>query len=294
MNTQTNNLAVISNSIFEESESSHPLHNDISSALQKTLDFNELIQTFSTKIQNLVPHHGFIYTNPKFNLNILKGTKSSNSCSYKLTAEDMMLGELKLMRQNHFDRTEIYLLETLLSYLISPLKNATLFNQTLTIANAEQHTQTNNRPAFNESIKREITLSRRYLIPLSLIFIDINGFKIISDTYGHLCANRVLITIVASIKNSIRTCDNIYHYGGENFCILLSNTDTKGAELLSNRIRENIEYTSLSYSNPQIIMTSSIGTSCLDTHDTVNTFISRTESAMYQAIINGRNQIVIR
>ena len=290
----TNNLAIASNNTFEAAKAPHQQHSDISIALQKTLDFNELIQIFSTKIQKLVPHNGFIYTNPEFNIHILNGTQNDNSCSYTLTVEEMNLGELKIMRQEHFSKTEIYLLETLLCYLITPLKNATLFNQALTMAYTDLLTQTNNRPAFNESIKREIIIARRYSTPLSLIFIDIDHFKTINDTYSRLCGDKALIAFADCIKNSIRDCDIIYRYGGEEFAVLLSNTSLEGAILLSKRIRENVENINLRYSNEQIKLTASLGTSCLRDDDTVNSFINRTDSAMYQAKINGRNQVVTR
>ena len=290
----TNNLAIVSNNTFEAAKSPHQQHLDISNALQKTLDFNELIQIFSTKIQKLVPHVGLIYTNPEFNIHILNGIQNNNSCSYTLTVEDMSLGDLKIMREKPFSKTEIYLLETLLCYLITPLKNATLFNQALTTAYTDLLTQTNNRPAFNESIKREIIIARRYSAPLSLMFIDIDHFKTINDTYSHLCGDKALIAIADCIKNSIRDCDIIYRYGGEEFAVLLSNTSLKGAIILSERIRKNVENIHLSYSNEQIKLTASLGISCLHDDDTVKTFINRTDGAMYQAKVNGRNQVVTR
>ncbi len=294
MNKLTHNLAIVSNNRFATTNAPHLHHKEISNALQTSHNFNELIQTFSSKIQHLVPHKGYIYTNPKFNLDILQGTQSRISCSYKLNAEDMSLGELKLMRQAHFDKTEIYLLETLLCYLINPLRNATLFNQALTMAYTDPITQTNNRPAFNESIKREIAIARRYVKPLSLVLVDIDHFKTINDTYGHLYGDKVLLTIADCIKNSIRTCDISARSGGEEFAILLSNTSLKWAVPLSERIRENIAAINLSDNSEQINVTASLGVSCLNDEDTVNTFIYRAQSAMYQAKINGRNQVVAR
>ncbi len=288
-----NNLAIISKNAAG-TLSNHQHHSEISCALQKSLYFNELIRIFSTKIQQLVPHNGYFYTNSVFDINIFNGIQSNNYCRYRLTSEDFILGELKLMRQNHFGKAEIYLLETLLSYLITPLTNATLFNQSLTMAYTDISTLTHNRPAFNEAIKREITIARRYSLPLSLILLDIDNFKVINDTYSYHCGNRVLMAIADCIKSSIRACDTAYRYGGEEFAIVLSNTEIKWATLLSERIRENIENINLNYHNKQIKITASFGTSSISKEDTVNTFINRTDGAMYQAKINGRNLVVTR
>ncbi len=289
-----NNLVVISNNTFATSESTHRHHHEISRALQKTVDFNELVHTFSSKIQNLVPHDGFNYTNPKLNINIVNGIQSNNYCRYRLTTKDLVLGELKLMRHEHFRKAEIYLFETLLCYLITPLTNATLFNQALTMAYTGLPSQTNNRPAFNESIKREIMIAKRYSLPLSLIFLDVDNLKNINDAYSYNCGDKVLTAIAECIKDNIRACDTTYRYSGEEFAIVLSNTDIKWAVILSERIRGNIENINLTYHNKQINITASLGTSSLSNEDTVNSFVNRTDSAMYQAKINGRNQVVVR
>ncbi|SCN47355.1 GGDEF domain protein [methanotrophic endosymbiont of Bathymodiolus azoricus (Menez Gwen)] len=131
MTAKIDNLAIISNNTFEATKASNLNHYDISSALQTTLEFHELVHIFSTKIQELVPHNGFIYTNTEFDLNIQKGIQTKNTCSYALKVEDQDLGELTLMRHTRFSKHEIDLLETLLCCLIYPLRNATLFNGAL-------------------------------------------------------------------------------------------------------------------------------------------------------------------
>ena len=294
MNNLTNNLAIVSNNSLTATMSPQLHHRDICKVLQKTLEFHEIIQIFSANIQELVPHSGFIYTNTEFKLNIRDGDPRGDSCSYKLTSENMALGELKLIRKDHFSKIEIYLLETLLGYLVTPLKNAALFNQALTMAYTDLLTKTNNRPAFNEAIKREITLARRYSTSLSLIFIDIDHFKMINDTYGQLCGDRALRTVADCIKNSIHACDTIYRYGGEEFSIILGDTNIKKATLLCEKIRQNIECISLNYNNQPLKLTASFGASSLHDDDGVLSFLNRTEGAMYKAKIYGRNQVVTR
>ena len=293
MNPKKNNLAIVSNNTFEATKAVNLQHYDISSALQTTLEFSELIHIFSTKIQALVPHNGFVYTNPEFDLNIQNGIQTKNSCSYALTVEEQALGELKLMRHTHFSKHEINLLETLLCCLIYPLRNATLLNQALKMAFTDPLTQTNNRTAFNDSVRREMTLATRHSNPLSLIFIDIDHFKVINDTYGHDCGDHALKAVANCIKESIRASDIAYRYGGEEFVVLLSDTDAHGAELLAERIRGSIERHSLAYGMELIKLTASLGISRLRGNDHVDTFIKRADNAMYQAKSNGRNQITI-
>ena len=122
---KSTNLAVISNNTFEATKAVNINHYDISSALQTTLDFNQLIVIFSNKIEAMIPHSAFSYHNEEFELEIKSGVFTKHSCNYALKIEGQALGELKFMRNYRFSAIEITLLESLLCFLIYPLKNAT-------------------------------------------------------------------------------------------------------------------------------------------------------------------------
>lgn len=292
MNRKSANLAIISNNTFEATKAVN-LHNyDISSALQTTLEFNELIAIFSSKIAPKIPHSAFIYTNTEFDLEVKSGVFTRHSCNYALKVEQQQLGELKLMRNHRFSDADLQLLETLLCCLIYPLKNATLFHQALKKAYTDSLTQTQNRTSFNDAIKREISLAKRNTKSLSLIFIDIDHFKIINDTYGHECGDTTLVLGAKWIKESLRDSDIIFRYGGEEFVVLLNGTDANGAELLAERIRASIESHTIAYGMETLNITASLGVSTLRADDTLESFVQRADKAMYSAKNKGRNQVV--
>jgi diguanylate cyclase (GGDEF)-like protein len=293
MTKRSTNLAIVSNNTFEATKVYNLNHYDISSALQTTLEFNKLISIFINKIESRIPHSAFEYTNAEFDLEIKSGVFTRHSCSYALKVEDQQLGELKLMRNHRFNDAEIKLLETLLCCLIYPLKNATLFHQALKMAYTDPLTQTNNRASFNDSVNREISLAARHTKSLSMIFLDIDHFKAINDHYGHECGDIALTAAAKWIKGSLRNSDLVFRYGGEEFVILLSDTDLAGAELLAERIRNNIERHTLAYDMTTIKITASFGVATLRDDDTVDTFIKRADNAMYKAKKNGRNQVIL-
>lgn len=134
MNSNTTSLTIISNDTYEAKKVANQNYHEISSALHTTLDFHKLIKTFSQKIENMVFHSAYVYTNEEFRLEIKKGVFSKNSCSYSLKFEDQQLGTLKFMRNSEFHDRELELLETLLCCLIYPLKNATVYQQTAKLA----------------------------------------------------------------------------------------------------------------------------------------------------------------
>ena len=293
MKNKSTNLAVVSNKTFEATKVVNLNHYDISSALQTTLDFNKLIQNFSSKIATMVPHSAYIYTNKEFGLEIKNGVFSRHSCSYSLKVEDQQLGELKLMRSHKFDIADLELLETLLCCLIYPLKNATLYQQALRMAYTDPLTQTSNRAAFDDYIKREISLAGRHSKSLSIVFLDVDYFKHINDQYGHECGDVALTSVAKWIKECLRSSDAVFRFGGEEFVIILSETDLVGAELVAERIRNNIANHTLSHNMQAINITASLGVSELRGNDTVDALVKRADGAMYKAKKNGRNQVVL-
>ena len=290
---QSANLDVISNDTFEATKAVNRYHYDISSALQTTLEFNELISIFSKSIENLIPHSAFIYTNPEFELSVKNGVFTRHSCSYALKFEQQQLGELKLIRNHRFSNSEMQLLEALLCCLVYPLKNATSFRQALKMVYTDPLTQVKNRNSFNNTATREISLAIRNVKDLSLIFLDIDHFKVINDTYGHECGDIALTSIAKWIKQSLRDSDVIFRYGGEEFVILLNNTNIQGAELLAERVRYSIAAHTLDYGMKTVNMTASLGVSSLRINDTVESLLKRADVALYAAKSNGRNQIIL-
>ena len=292
MKGKTANLAIVSNNTLPVKKSNKLLHqHNIINALQTTLEFKQLIALFSEKIEELIPHSGYIYTNEEFNLEIAIGDKTHHSCSYTLTLEDKQLGNLKLMRRNRFTHEELKLLETLLCYLVYPLNNASLLKQAINQAHTDPLTQTNNRTAFDSTVSREISLALRNDNSLSAIFLDIDHFKSINDDFGHACGDMVLSVTAKLIKQCARNSDLVFRYGGEEFVLLLSNTDLQGAQLLAERIRKKLEHHTLSFDMETVKITASLGIASLRATDTLESFIQRADDAMYQAKAHGRNQV---
>ncbi|CAD6880246.1 Diguanylate cyclase [Methylomonas albis] len=286
-------LAIVSNKTFEASTAVNLHHYDISSALQTSLEFNELISIFCDKIQNTIPHNGFEYINEDFNLEFKRGVMARHSCNYALKVEDQQLGELKLTRSNRFGKDELKMLESLLCCLIYPLRNATLFQQALKMAFTDPLTKTNNRTAFNDCLMREIKRAERNSQNLSVIFVDVDHFKHINDDYGHGCGDLALSSLAGWLKDSVRGSDAVFRYGGEEFVILLSDTDIDGALVIGERIRADIESHTLAYGMDVLNLTASLGVATLKGSDSPESLIKRADAAMYQAKQRGRNRVEI-
>lgn len=151
-----------------------------------------------------------------------------------------------------------------------------------------------NRRFYDQKILAEYRRSKRNLTPLSLILIDIDHFKAVNDGYGHLAGDQCLHWVGEHIKQGLkRSTDVGCRYGGEEFCIILPDTDAEGAVALAELIRESVAKFNFVYQEQAITITVSCGISTYTQQkDTFpeHIFVAA-DKALYQAKHNGRNQI---
>lgn len=150
-----------------------------------------------------------------------------------------------------------------------------------------------NRRFYDQKILAEYRRSKRNLTPLSLIIIDIDHFKAVNDTYGHLAGDQCLVWLSMHLKQSLkRSSDMAFRYGGEEFCVILPDTDEKGAIALAEALRKNIEHQVCTHKDIQIPLTISSGIFTYIQQSDVQPeqIFSSADKALYEAKHNGRNQ----
>jgi len=152
-----------------------------------------------------------------------------------------------------------------------------------------------NRRYFASQIAYEIAINKRYNHDATLVIIDIDHFKEVNDKYGHLAGDFILKELGDFLKHNVRESDTVCRWGGEEFMLLLSHTDLKGAEILSERLRRKIESYMFLFEDKHINITVSAGITRLDheKEDAFNISYARADEALYKAKNSGRNQIVI-
>ncbi len=156
-------------------------------------------------------------------------------------------------------------------------------------ANTDSLTGLYNRRKGWEVIEFEMVRARRYHRPLSLIMFDLDHFKEINDTHGHLAGDRVLRLIAQTLREQMRSTDILMRWGGEEFIILSVETDQAEAREVAERLRATIESSSLQGS---IHPTGSFGTTQLQEDDTFDSFLRRVDDKLYDAKSSGRNKVV--
>ncbi|MEA3553943.1 MAG: GGDEF domain-containing protein, partial [Campylobacterota bacterium] len=151
-------------------------------------------------------------------------------------------------------------------------------------------TQVYNRNKFDELFELEIKNTKRYKTPLCVAIIDIDKFKNFNDTYGHLIGDEVLITMAQTVKTHVRETDTFARWGGEEFVILLKNTNVKNAKIVSEHIKDRIEENNHKTAGK---ITASFGLTQYIENDTIESIFKRCDDALYIAKENGRNRVEI-
>ena len=149
-----------------------------------------------------------------------------------------------------------------------------------------------NRTHSIRVLQTELQRARRQQTPLGLIMLDLDHFKAINDTYGHLCGDAILAAVGQRIRDILRSSDTKCRYGGEEFMVLLPDTPRPGALHVAESLRQQLAETSVSWNGKKVSTTASVGfaMALLKEVDPVG-LIGRADAALYRAKNGGRNQV---
>lgn len=180
---------------------------------------------------------------------------------------------------------------------IKELQNETKnYQKTLKQQNKQLHvdflTKIPNRAAWSERLQVEFTRYQRYQHPLNIAVIDIDKFKVINDTFGHLAGDKVLNVIAQTLQKSIRNTDFIARYGGEEFALLLPEITNKQTQIALGKLCEAIKRIPFKFKKESISITISVGCTSFHKEDDLESAFERADQALYHAKNNGRNQVI--
>ena len=214
--------------------------------------------------------------------------KTKSFISLPLKSDSHVIGVInvtdKLARTNIFTEEDLRYLTIIAHQTAAQIENIKLYEKLSSFAITDSLTGLFNHRYFQERIHSEILRAERYKHALSLIMFDIDSFKLYNDKYGHLEGDRILKQVAGILKLRSRQVDVVCRYGGEEFMIILPDTDTNGAKIMAEKIRKAIG---------EIKLSVSAGIADFEKGLSKDDLILHADKALYKAKAEGKNKVCV-
>ena len=161
------------------------------------------------------------------------------------------------------------------------------------ISRTDELTQLPNRRDMHKTIEKEVERANRFKKAFSIIFIDIDHFKDVNDTYGHAAGDAVLKSVASTLRSLLRKYDVLARYGGEEFLTLLPETELKDAAHVAERFRKQIENQTIFFGGQEIKVTITLGVAQFDSSQGAEKCIQLADKALYEGKEHGRNKVIL-
>jgi diguanylate cyclase (GGDEF)-like protein len=203
------------------------------------------------------------------------------------------VNDINVKRQPLKDGDQVKLGRSILKYMSGDNIEANYHEEIYRLMTMDALTQTHNRRYFNEALEREYNRSLRYRRALSLILFDIDHFKKINDTYGHVAGDSVLRQLAMVVKPRLRGQDCLARVGGEEFAVLLPEVDNPGARIAADKVRAIVEAARFLVDNKEFGCTVSVGLITFDARVTSPQMLyEMADKNLYAAKNGGRNRVI--
>jgi len=227
------------------------------------------------------------------------GCKMQSIICVPIVVEEEVKGIIHLdsRKKNAFDRKDLEFAELISSEVSIILERAFLYEEIRSLSIRDPLTGCFNRRKMDEDMEREVLRSKRYGNKFSVLLIDVDWFKKYNDFHGHQKGDRILQLLSYLFLKNTRNIDGVYRYGGEEFLVLLMETDTKSALKTAERIRKTVQrekFEGEEKSQPRGKITVSIGVATFPSHgNTKEEIIHSADVALYKAKESGKNRVFV-
>ncbi len=210
-----------------------------------------------------------------------------------LTMKEQCIGSLVLasLKPNAYSHRQIRLLEQVALQIATPIENAQLYARAEQRSRVDELTGLFNRRHFEERLKEEIGRHSRYGNMFSVLLLDLDNFKTYNDIYGHPAGDTLLSQIGKTIKGSIRSADQAFRYGGDEFAVILPQAAMDDAYVVADRVRAQV---AREMEVKEIAVTCSIGVACYPADGVISgELVTVADTALYYAKRTGGNRVYL-
>ncbi len=258
--------------------------------LQTTLDIDELLNIFSVEATRYVDFSGLYFKSQKLNKTLRGSRKAKKERRFELKIADDFIGTLTYGINGPISLTNYKVLEQLHQCLLHPVKNAIAYHAAMQLAMQDALTGLGNRRYFDEQLKRAMHNANRHHSLVGLVLGDLNKFKAINDTYGHMTGDLVLQEFANVLRQCIRDSDSLFRFGGDEFAIIVENANDTALAIIESRV--NLALTcNVLLSKYQL--SCSLGSTFMNRADTEVSFFERADETLYRGKIPTASKLTV-
>lgn len=192
-----------------------------------------------------------------------------------------------------FDRIDVRQVKTLHEHIISAVQKARRLRQVERLSRTDPLTRLANRRHVQERLALEVERASRYGTPFLVAMCDLDDFKNVNDTLGHDCGDEVLRSTARLLSENLRRTDLVGRWGGEEFLVLLPETEREGGRIALEKVRAKLETLPLVYAGAPLRVTVSIGVAAFVRGERLEDLVARADAALYEAKRSGKNRVVV-
>ncbi|AZQ84794.1 GGDEF domain-containing protein [Colwellia sp. Arc7-635] len=251
--------------------------------LQTTLDVKRLIDIFAVEVAKYIDFTGIYFKHSDINATARGSRQAKSERQFELKINDQFLGIITYAINMPISMTNHQVLTELHQLLVNPLNNAIRYHQAMQLAMQDGLTLLGNRRSFDEQIKRTMAQATRRHTRAGLILCDLNKFKAINDSFGHVVGDNVLVHFATALRKSVRDTDCIFRFGGDEFAIIVADASEQSLAAIEHRIYHAMPQDALL---AKYNVTSSLGLAFMNKADNPTSFFHRADTALYSQKMN--------
>jgi len=256
--------------------------------LQTSLDIQQQLQIFSMAAGKILPLAGVKLLTGVGHFAAAGSNPTEHELRSMLVLGEHCLGELVYHADHRFSPLTQRRLHELESQWLFALRNALVVARLQQLAMRCPLTGLGNRRFFDESFGRALNLASRHHEPVALILLDLDNFKQVNDNFGHHAGDDVLLAVADAMRQTLRSTDSTFRFGGDEFAVLLCGEDANSAELVAHRLVKAIGSHHLT---ERMHVSASAGLACFHYGEEARSLFQRADDALYQAKQAGKNVV---
>jgi diguanylate cyclase (GGDEF)-like protein len=209
-----------------------------------------------------------------------------------LITSNRTYGYAAIYRSTPFAYEEESVFKRFCSHMATALEKINLFEEIKSLSVNDGLTGLHNHLFIVSKLEQEVQRSQRYGSPLSIIIFDIDDFKEVNDRFGHLAGDTVLVELAQMLKKGVRSIDSLGRYGGEEFLLILPETDGSAAVVMGDRLREEVAEGAFSYGEKRLHLSISGGVASFREDGSASALIGIADQNLYKAKSGGKNMVL--